>query len=399
MDRRWMVLAAIFIARTSMGYQFQSIGSVGALLIAELAIDLAVLGSLIGAYKLPGLILALPSGILGRRFGEKSIMVAGMALMALGGAISAASGSVDWIYVGRIVSGVGAVLFNVLSSKMVADWFAERELTVAMSIHVNSWPFGIAMGLATQAALADTWSLETMLFVPTMFSAIGVVLLVVGTRNRSAPIAAQPFSFRFGLSQREFVRVSLSAMIWVLFNANLIVVVSFAPAYLVSLGHDPVLAGQLSSIGTWLGVIAIPLGGFIAQRWVSGDIFMTATFIGGAAATLSITFLDQPVIAFIAFGLIAWAPAGAIMALPVRVLSKGNRAVGMGVFFSYYYLGIGVLPAVGGYLGDLSGDPVTPLVFAASLLLLAMSCLAVLRFLERLQATAGPDCEDASGNR
>ena len=83
-QQRWMVLAAVFIARTSMGYQFQSIGSVGPLLVTQLAIDFAVLGSLIGIYKLPGVILAYPSGLAGNRFGEKAPLIFSMAVMAAG---------------------------------------------------------------------------------------------------------------------------------------------------------------------------------------------------------------------------------------------------------------------------------------------------------------------------
>ena len=151
---RWLVLAVVFIARTSMGYQFQSIGSIGPILIVELAIDFAVLGSLIGVYKLPGLILAIPSGILGNRFGEKSMLMLGMAIMAIGGFATALSDVYSVIFWGRAVSGAGAILFNVLSAKMVADWFVEKELTLAMAIHVNSWPFGIALGLAPASRCA-----------------------------------------------------------------------------------------------------------------------------------------------------------------------------------------------------------------------------------------------------
>ncbi|WP_281016323.1 MULTISPECIES: MFS transporter [unclassified Minwuia] len=383
MDRRWIVLAAVFLARTSMGYQFQSIGSVGPFLISELAIDLAVLGSLIGAYKLPGLFLAIPSGMLGQRFGEKSLLVLGMLLMAVGGVMSARSGSVDVMYVGRILSGVGAVAFNVLSSKMIADWFAERELTVAMSIHVNSWPFGIALGLATQAAFAEAYSLSGMLMMSALFCGAGVLLLLFGASNRQVPAPGGSASLKFGLGGREFLLVSTAAMIWMLFNANLIVVVSFAPAYLVSQGYEAIAAGQLASTGIWIGVVAVPLGGLIVQKWINGDLFMVAMFLGGAAATMSLIFLDDRLIAFIAIGLLAWSPAGAIIAVPVQILSPANRAMGMGIFFSYYYLGIGILPSVAGYLGDVTGDPAAPILFATALLLLALCSLITLRLLQR----------------
>jgi MFS family permease len=48
---------------------------------------------------------------------------------------------------GRLVAGVGSVLMGVLMTKMVADWFAGKELSTAMAIFVNSWPIGIAISL------------------------------------------------------------------------------------------------------------------------------------------------------------------------------------------------------------------------------------------------------------
>lgn len=387
---RWLVLACVFIARTSMGYQFQSIGSVGPLLIAELAIDFAVLGSLIGVYKLPGMLLAIPSGMLGVRFGDRAMLLLGMAMMAAGGFVTALSDGYDIAFFGRAVSGTGAVLFNVLSGKMIADWFADRELTLAMAIHVNSWPFGIALGLATQAALAQFLPLSTMLTVPAVFCAIGVVLLALGAHDRYRP-AATPGTApaRRWLSPRQFALVSVAALIWLLFNANLILVVSFAPAYLTALGLDIAAAGRLTSIGTWLGVFAVPLGGLIVQRRMSGDLFMALTFLAGTAATLAIAYLGDSLVAFVAFGLFAWAPAGAIFALPIRILDTGNRAVGMGLYMSYYYLGIGVFPPLAGYLRDLTGDPSAPIQLAACLLIGALGCLAALRLGERLAPVPG----------
>src|SRR5206468_1889949 len=63
MANRWVALAIVFVTRTSMGYQFQSVASVGPLLVSELGLTWAQLGLLIGLYMLPGAFFALPSGV------------------------------------------------------------------------------------------------------------------------------------------------------------------------------------------------------------------------------------------------------------------------------------------------------------------------------------------------
>ena len=54
-----------------MGFQFQSVASLSSFVISDLGIDYTQLGLLIGFYLLPGIVIAYPSGLLGRRFGDK----------------------------------------------------------------------------------------------------------------------------------------------------------------------------------------------------------------------------------------------------------------------------------------------------------------------------------------
>ena len=65
------MLSVLFLARTAMAYQFQTAASDGPFLIDGLGIGFAQLGTLIGLYMLPGIVIALPGGMLGQRFGAK----------------------------------------------------------------------------------------------------------------------------------------------------------------------------------------------------------------------------------------------------------------------------------------------------------------------------------------
>src|SRR5437867_3702724 len=154
MANRWVALAIVFVTRTSMGYQFQSVASVGPLLVAELGLTWAQLGLLIGLYMLPGAFFALPSGVVGQRLGERRTVVGSLALMVVGGLVTAASPGFTVAAAGRLLSGIGAVLMNILLAKMVADWFAEREMSTAMAVMLTSWPVGLGVAAATLGGLS-----------------------------------------------------------------------------------------------------------------------------------------------------------------------------------------------------------------------------------------------------
>ena len=53
MGKRWLILAALTLARTAMGFQFQSVPAVAPKLTSELGMSYAVLGTLVGLYLLP----------------------------------------------------------------------------------------------------------------------------------------------------------------------------------------------------------------------------------------------------------------------------------------------------------------------------------------------------------
>src|SRR5262245_4674944 len=136
LNNRWFILAVLFVARSCLGYQFQSAGSVAPFLISEFALDYRQIGTLVGLFMLPGLVLALPGGLLGNRFGDKPVVMIGMAAMILGGLLSGVAQSYAVICAGRLISGAGAVFLVVLMTKMVTDWFAEKELFLGMAIFI-----------------------------------------------------------------------------------------------------------------------------------------------------------------------------------------------------------------------------------------------------------------------
>jgi uncharacterized membrane protein len=58
----------------------------------------------------------------------------------------------------------------------------------------------------------------------------------------------------------------------------------------------------------------------------------------------------------------------------------------MGIFFTIYYLGMGIFPVIAGYALDLTGNPVAPLILASVVILLAIVALAWFRLNQGRQA-------------
>ena len=82
MDRRWIILVLLFVARIGLGFQFQTLGSVSSELVDELGLNYTEIGSLIGLFMVPGMFLAIPAGLAGRFVSDRFIV--GLGLLTLG---------------------------------------------------------------------------------------------------------------------------------------------------------------------------------------------------------------------------------------------------------------------------------------------------------------------------
>jgi MFS family permease len=81
----------------------------------------------------------------------------------------------------------------------------------------------------------------------------------------------------------------------------------------------------------------------------------------------------------IAGGIVGGLPAGAFVNLPAEFLRPQSRAPGMGVFYTVYYVGCAILPALAGWLSDITASTRATLWFAALLAFLCIPALAVFR--------------------
>jgi predicted MFS family arabinose efflux permease len=384
MPNRWVMLLVLFVARTAMGFQFQSVASVAPLLVRDLAIDLALFGSLIGAWMLPGAVMAIPGGVLGGRFGDKRVALFGLILMVIGSAVTVGSHEYLTALAGRIVSGTGAVLLNVLLTKMAADWFGDRDLATAMGILVVSWPVGIGLALVVLGPLsvATSWTFALQTSTGVCVAAFLLVALLYRDPavSKTKAVRLRPAS---RLTRQELKFASLSGAVWTFYNAAYIIVVSFAPLLLADRGLAAANAALISSAATWPLVVSVPLGGVLADRMGRGEAIMHACFLAMAVCMPFMLTAPSPLIMLAVIGIVVGPAAGIIMAMPARVLRPEARSLGMGVYFTWYYVGMAALPGIAGWCRDRSGVAAAPLIFASSLVIIAIACAVLFQRLEK----------------
>lgn len=384
MNSRWKVLALLFTVRVSMAFQFQAVAALSPLIMRDFGIGIADLGLLIGLYLSPGIILAFPGGKIGKRFGDKPAVVAGLVLMIVGGLMMALSPAWEMQIGGRLLAGIGGVILNVLMSKMVTDWFAGKEIATAMGIFVNSWPVGIALALVVLPPIAEATSLTGALLFVTGLAVAGLLLLAVLYRS---PAQTDDGSLP---AQSKLVGVNLAAvitagLIWGFYNAALGMVFGFGPAMLAERGWSNSAASSATGVALWLVALSVPLGGVIADRTGRRNLVLVAGLLLFAAMLVITARVEAVFVMFVLLGLVGGLSAGPIMSLPSVVLQIETRAVGMGIFFTMFYISVVLAPLIGGHLADAIGTTSVTFDIGAGMLI---ACCAALWLFERLAKTS-----------
>jgi len=379
MRSRWPALVVVFITRISMGVQFQSIASVAPLLVADLHLSYAQLGTLVGLYLLPGVALALPGGWLGRRFGERRAVVWSLALMLAGGLVSAAGGSFATVAAGRVISGGAAVLMNLLVIKLTADWFAEHEMATAMAVVLTAWPVGLGLAVATLGAVATASSWRVAIVVASATAAVGLALMALVFRP--APTRSEPGSASLAAADQALAVSSGAA--WGAFNASVIVVVAFAPAMLVARGTSLGQAGFLVGLAIWTTIVSVPLGGLASDRIGRPNVAIVAGCLAAVALLLALPTMPAASVGLLLLGVVVGAAPGPLTSLLPRALPPERLAVGLGLSYTVYYVVVALAQPLAGMVRDHTGDPAAPIRVAAAAMAATILGLIVFRWIER----------------
>jgi MFS family permease len=390
MQDRWAVLALVVVARTGMGFQFQSVAAVGSFLVADLGLSYVQLGTLIGLYLLPGAFLTLPGGVLGARLGDRAMILSSLGLMTLGALGLALGGSWAVVAGARLLSGAGGVLLNMQLAKTVTDWFAGKELATALGVMLATWPLGIGLGLLALGGLAAATTWRLAMLVPVLFATIAFALMCVFYRERPA---GPPDTSRVGpvwwtITARELVLTVVAGVGWAALNAAFVLVLSFGPKLLVERGMVPAHANLVVSGGSFLSIATVPLGGALLDRIRRRDLAVALGMVGTAAATAGFALGGPPMLWSTLVGLLITPTAG-IVALAGEALSPRSRSTGFGLFYGLSYMGMGLAPVVAGALVDRAGGAAA-LWLASALWLITLPALGAFRALQRRWCAATP---------
>ena len=138
----------------------------------------ALIGLAVGVYGLTQAILQIPFSLLADRFSRKPLVVLGLLLFALGGAVAAMSESIYGVIIGRAIAGGGAVSAVVMA--LLADITREEQRSKAMAVMGMSIGVSFMVAFSLGPWLTSLVGISGLFWVNTIMgiAAISMLLLV-----------------------------------------------------------------------------------------------------------------------------------------------------------------------------------------------------------------------------
>ena len=204
-----------------------------------------LVGLAIGAYGLTQALLQIPMGWLSDRLGRKTVILAGLAIFALGSAVAALADTLAWVVVGRVLQGAGAIAGAVLA--LAADSARQEQRPKVMAI------IGMGIGLSFVLALIIAPLLGSVAGISGLFwLTFGLTLVSIVAVLKILPVPTQRVPSRDILPVPQEMKRLLSNMQLQRLNMGVFVLHLVLTAWFVTLPLQLVDAGLNAEHHSWL---------------------------------------------------------------------------------------------------------------------------------------------------
>lgn len=333
-------------------------------IMTRMSMDANSASWLMSIFTFVGIILAVPTGVLAKKFGPKTMLLAAAVVIAAGSLLGAFAGSGTVLIVSRAIEGVAFIFVTICGPLAVQKYVAPDKIGSATGI----WALWVCLGSVLGGVLTPTLYAATgFVGVWVIYAAAAVIFAVVmavivkepgKSLEESAVAAAEEATASAPeekVSYAELVKpnILLFYAAFLVFNMTLLAVLGFAPTFMQAQGVDSTLSGFISTLPMLLAVISSPLFGSLSDKMGRcKPLYLASLAVMGPCTLLLLTQT----------GPLMWAGA-VVMGLvglggPVMCLTSYGHVLGRPELMS---IGMGVLMLVQS-LGQFLGTWLVPIL-------------------------------------
>lgn len=318
------------------------------------------LGMLISVFSLAGIILALPGGMLIRRFGAwKCVYIALFALLS-GTIAGIYAGSFTILLASRIVEGIGMGFMAVAAPSIISETFSSGKRGLAMGLFSTYMGIGqvLTYNIAPRIVRSGGW--QSVWRLAAIYTIIVLIIWFMLSLKRNAFSRERSLTPVIKMNAGSFTSVAKNKNLWylaislLLYNASYVSIQTFLPSYLFSnRGLTMAASASLTSICCLTGTVASVFSGILSDKLGSRRVLGGMSLIISAALFLLIpaipTFLFLPFL--IILGIIPPILPVCVFAAASEVIDNPSEAgISMGIINLGQNIGLFAGPVIFGVI-------------------------------------------------
>lgn len=391
---RWAMLFGVWLVYTCFGMAVYSTAPLVGPIADELGLSRGAMGTVMGAWPLVYIAMAVPAGALLDRIGVRPGLLIAAAVIVISVTLRSAATGFGMLFLAVALFGVGGPLVSVGAPKLIAAWFEGKERGLAIGVYSTGPTIGAVSVLSLTNGVfmpmtGQSWRATLLIYAGTAAIA-GLTWLIISSHpaarqhdptNAGRGALGEQVAVFSRLIALAPVRIVLVIAVGVfMFNHALN---NWLPEMLKDAGMDATRAGLWASLPSLVGTVAA----LTLPRFATGGRripLLVTTVLFATAATLLIAFADG---AWLAAGLCLQGIArGSMIPITMFVLmetrdvdSKVMGAAG-GLFFSAAETGGVIGPMMTGALAQATGGFTAPLL---TLTCVCFTCAGLVLLLDR----------------
>lgn len=285
---RWVVVLASFLAFVAFAFSLQLAPPLLRSIQGEFGVDDAHAGLLVSAPVIPGIILALPAGLIINRHGFRLLGSVSIVSVAIGNLLTGLANGFTMALAGRLIVGLGGTFLVVGAPTFIPQWFEHKDMGKAMGIYGTNMPVSIILAFPLAAALSQAGGWRFPFYVAALLAfACALLFIVLVKEGPLKGISRQVGSEEIKRAMKN-VEVWKISITWMLFNTTIIGFLTWAPSLFTQFkGLDTFYASLLATVLMYSAVFFAPLFGWISDKSGRRKPFI----LGGPVAIASALFL------------------------------------------------------------------------------------------------------------
>ena len=375
-SRPYVVVWLLFVVAWTANFAIRiGFSTLLAPIMAELGLSYAGAGTLAAAFFYAYVLMQLPAGLLGDRFGRRRILVAGLVGVACATVLTGLARSFATLFAARLLTGAfqGSLFSN--DRATIAAVTPRDRIAFGQGVSFMGPGLGLLVGLYLSGVLTEALSWRAVLFL----FALGPLVAAAAIQRWAPAIPPAPAAALAG----RLAAILREPRLWILNVAGAcaiygqFVLATWAPLMFEEAGVTELgRAGGYASLQGLAAVAGPVVGGFVDDRLsrrgvphasvMAGGLLALAVGMGLMAVALAARSPLGLIVALVTAAFFAWSIWGAVYALLGEIVPPESLGTAFGFLNSIAFIGAIVGPSVTGLVRDVAGTFATGCWVAAA---------------------------------